>query len=104
VSAVVFALGLGSNPEMKRSEMAWIARDTTNVTCSEKIISLEFFGYFLFQDKKYCRFGVATPRNRRILGFKTTAQQSTRLKIIINNELKVKAFRNFGMGANPKGD
>ena len=23
--------------------MAWIARDTTNVTCSEKIISLEFF-------------------------------------------------------------
>jgi hypothetical protein len=27
--------------------MAWIARDTTNVTCSEKIISLEFFANFL---------------------------------------------------------
>ncbi len=53
VSAVVFALGLESNPEMKRSVMAWIARHTTNVTCSKKIISLEFFGYFLFQDKKY---------------------------------------------------
>jgi hypothetical protein len=41
-----------SNPEMKRSVMAWIARDATNVTCSEKTISLEFFASFLFQDKK----------------------------------------------------
>jgi hypothetical protein len=45
-------------PEMKHSEMAWIAWDTTSETCSEKIISLEFFGYFLFQDKKYRGFGV----------------------------------------------
>jgi hypothetical protein len=58
---------------MKRSEMALIARDTTSVTCSEKIISLEFFGYFLFQDKKYRGFGVATPRINREVSFKTTA-------------------------------
>jgi hypothetical protein len=51
-------LGLASNPEMKRSEMAWIAWDTTSETCSENLISLEFFGYFLFQDKKYRGFGV----------------------------------------------
>ncbi len=43
---------------MKRSEMAWIARNTTSVTCSKNLISLEFFGYFLFQDKKYRGFGV----------------------------------------------
>ncbi len=35
---------------MKRSEMAWIAWDTTNVTCSKNIISLDFFEYFLCQD------------------------------------------------------
>jgi hypothetical protein len=46
---------------MKRSGMAWIARDTTNVTCSKNIMSLEFFANFLFQDKKLGRFGVATP-------------------------------------------
>jgi hypothetical protein len=45
-------LGLVSNPEMKRSEMAWIAWDATSETCSKKIISLEFFANFLFQDKK----------------------------------------------------
>jgi hypothetical protein len=58
VSAVVLALGMVSNPEMKRSEMAWIAWHTTSVTCSTNIMSLEFFGYFLFQDKKYRGFGV----------------------------------------------
>jgi hypothetical protein len=39
-----------SNPEMKRSAMAWIAWYTTSVTCSKKIICLEFFADFLFQD------------------------------------------------------
>jgi hypothetical protein len=34
-------------PEMKHSEMAWIARHTTSVTCSTNIISLEFFANFL---------------------------------------------------------
>jgi hypothetical protein len=32
---------------MKRSEMAWIAWDTTSVTCRENLISLDFFANFL---------------------------------------------------------
>jgi hypothetical protein len=49
---------------MKRSEMAWIVRHTTNVSCSKKIISLEFFANFLFQDKKLGGFGVQPQENK----------------------------------------
>jgi hypothetical protein len=67
VSAVVFALGLGSNPEMKRSEMAWIAWHTTSVTCSKNLISLEFFGVLFVSRQKVSRVWGATPRKKIII-------------------------------------
>ena len=47
--------------EAKRNGLDCVVK-TGTVDCSKSIISLDFFEYFLCQDKKYCRFGVATPR------------------------------------------
>jgi hypothetical protein len=51
---------------MKRSEMAWIARHTTSVTCSKKIISLDFLVTFLSK-KKVTQVWGATPRKKIII-------------------------------------
>jgi hypothetical protein len=50
-------------PEMKRSVMAWIARDTTNVTCSKNLICLDFLVTFLSK-KKVTQVWGATPMNK----------------------------------------
>jgi hypothetical protein len=52
-----------SNPEMKRSVMAWIAWDTTSVTCSKKIICLDFLVTFLSK-KKVTRVWGGNPKNK----------------------------------------
>ena len=55
---IVCCKGLESNPEAQR---LGLRGQTSAVDCSKNIIGLELFGYFLFQDKKYRGFGVATP-------------------------------------------
>jgi hypothetical protein len=57
---------------MKRSVMAWIAWHTTSVTCSKKIISLDFLVTFLSK-KKVTQVWGATPSINGEICFKTTA-------------------------------
>jgi hypothetical protein len=65
------------------------AAKTGTVDCSKTIISLEFFGYFLFQDKKYRGFGVATPSIKKENFVSRQLRSNQRgQKTINNNELK----------------
>jgi len=49
--------------------MAWIAWHTTSLTCSENIISLEFFANFLFQDKKLGGLGCNPKKTKKSVVF-----------------------------------
>jgi hypothetical protein len=59
-------LRVGFSKQSRSAAARIVLQKTDTVDCSKSIISLDFFEYFLCQDKKYCRFGVATPKSNII--------------------------------------